>query len=112
MLQRLGLANPPEQIVQNGFNEIEGAQRDPAIRGDPVAQILAKARPRSLRSCKTRRRRSMATAARCRSAAVFSAFVDLGLRRPWDFRRRFLAGGLSRHVLFLRVAGGEFWQFN
>jgi hypothetical protein len=47
----------------------------------------------------------MATAARCRSAAVFSAFVDLGLRRTWDFRRRFLAGGLSRHGLFLRVAG-------
>jgi hypothetical protein len=42
MLQRFGLANPPERIAQNGFNEIERAQRDPAIRGDPVTKILTK----------------------------------------------------------------------
>jgi len=42
MPQRLGLANPPERVAQNGFNEIEGAQCDSAVRGNPVAQIFAK----------------------------------------------------------------------
>jgi len=37
MLQRFGFANPPERGAQNGFNEVEGAQRDPAVRGDPIA---------------------------------------------------------------------------
>ena len=39
---RLLLGFQPERVAHNGFNQIKGAQRYPAIRGDPVAQILAK----------------------------------------------------------------------
>jgi hypothetical protein len=42
MLQRLGLANPPERVAQNSFNQIEDAQRNPAVCGDAVLQILTK----------------------------------------------------------------------
>jgi hypothetical protein len=41
VLQRFGLANTSERVMQNGLNQIEGAQCDPTIRGDPVAQIFA-----------------------------------------------------------------------
>src|SRR5205085_7266697 len=41
VLQRLGLANALEGIANDGLDEVEGPQRDAAVRLHPVAQVLA-----------------------------------------------------------------------
>lgn len=40
MLQGLGFSDPQKGIPQDGLDEIQGPQRDPPVRFDPVAEVL------------------------------------------------------------------------